>query len=160
MRMLNFKFDKKLWILIISSVIILTCGGVFLYVINSQRVLTKSEYVKEAIYQKDDFEDLFDVYFDQIVSYNGTKEATEKLEDTADKFTVFVEQLKEKLGPKVPREAASHYESMMKAYEIYLEAVDMYKKAVPKPIGEERTILLKEAEEKLQEARTAMKNLK
>ena len=89
-----------------------------------------------------------------------TKESTEKLEDTANKFGKFVEALKKQLGPKVPSEASSHYQSMMAAYDIYLEAVDMYKKAVPKPLGEERSKLLKEAENKMNEAKEAMKNIK
>lgn len=158
--MKKIELNKKWWTLIISAIIILVAGGVFLFIYNSHRVFTKSEYIKEVTYQKEDFDDLMNKYFDQIVSYNGTKEATEKLENTANKFSEFVEELKKQLGPKVPAEASSHYKSMMAAYDIYLEAVDMYKKAVPKPLGEERTTLIKEAETKMNEAKDAMKNIK
>ena len=151
---------KKMWIAIVSAIVILVGGGILLFVINSHRVLTKSEYIKEVTFQKEDFDDLMNKYFDQIISYNGTKEATEKLENTAAKFNTFVDELKKQLGPKVPAEASSHYQSMMNAYDIYLEAVNMYKNAVPKPLGEERNSLLKDAENKLNEAKEAMKNLK
>lgn len=158
--MKKIKLTKKWWTLIISAIIILVVGGVLLFIYNSNRVFTKSEYIKEVTYQKEDFDDLMNKYFDQIVSYNGTKESTEKLENTANKFGEFVEELKKQLGPKVPSEASSHYQGMIAAYDIYLEAVDMYKKAVPKPLGEERTSLLKEAENKMNEAKEAMKNIK
>lgn len=158
--MKKIKLTKKWWTIIISAIIILVAGGVFLFIYNSNRVLTKSEYIKEVTFQKEDFDDLMSKYFDQISAYNGTKESTEKLESTANKFGEFVEELKKKLGPKVPSEASNHYKSMMAAYDTYLEAVDMYKKAVPKPLGEERTTLLKEAEQKMSEAQDAMKNIK
>lgn len=160
MQKLNFKMNKNRWIILIFTLAILIGGGIFLFMVNSSRVLTKSEYVKEAVFQKEDFEDLLDNYLDQVVSYNGTREATEKLENTATKLTEFVTKLRNELGPRVPKEASGHYDSMIKAYEMYVESVDMYKKAVPKPGGEERNTLLKEAGEKLKEAKEAMKNLK
>lgn len=156
----KIKLTKKWWIAIISAIIIVLCGGIFLYVLNSNRVLTKSEYIKEVAFQKEDFDVLLNKYLDQVISYNGTKEATEKLENTASKFKQFVEELKKKLGPKVPSEARNHYQNMISAYDEYLEAVDMYKKAVPKPLGEERDTLLKEAQDKLRAAKESMKNLK
>ncbi len=158
--MKKIKLTKKWWTVIISAIIVLAVSGVFLFIYNSNRVLTKAEYIKEVTYQKEDFDDLLSKYFDQITSYNGTKESTEKLESTANKFGEFVAELKKQLGPKVPSEASSHYNSMMAAYDMYVEAVDMYKKAVPKPLGEERTALLKEAENKMVEAKEAMKNIK
>ncbi|MBR2578904.1 MAG: hypothetical protein IKE41_02060 [Clostridia bacterium] len=158
--MKQIKLTKKWWTIIISAIIVLVAGGVLLFVYNSHRVLTKSEYIKEVTFQKEDFDDLLSKYFDQISSYNGTKESTEKLEATANKFSEFVEELKKQLGPKVPSEASGHYRSMMAAYDIYLEAVNMYKKAVPKPLGEERTTLLNEASQKMNEAQDAMKNIK
>ena len=158
--MKKIKLTKKWWAVIISAIIILVAGGVLLFIFNSHRVLTKSEYIKEVTFQKEDFDDLLSKYFDQISSYNGTKESTEKLESTANKFGEFVEELKKQLGPKVPAEASNHYKSMMAAYDTYLEAVDMYKKAVPKPLGDERTELLNEASQKMNEAGEAMKNIK
>ena len=158
--MQKIRLTKKWWIIIISAVAVLLGGAILLFAINSHRVLTKSEYIKEVTYQKEDFDDLLNKYFDQMTSYNGTKEATEKLEHTAAKFNTFVEELKKQLGPKVPSEASSHYQSMIKAYEIYLDAINSYKNAVPKPIGEERNTLIKEADAKIKEAEEAMKNLK
>ena len=115
--MKKIKLTKKWWIIIISAIVVLVGGGILLFAINSHRVLTKSEYVKEVTYQKEDFDDLLSKYLDQVTSYNGTKNATEKLENTAAKFTTFVEELKKQLGPKVPIEASRHYENMIKAYE-------------------------------------------
>ena len=74
-------------------------------------------------------------------------------------FPKFVSNLEEKLGPRVPAEARSHYNQMMAAYKIYLEAIEMYKKAVPKNFGEERTTLINEAQNKLAEAKSAMQNI-
>ncbi len=158
--MKKIKLTKKWWTLIISAIIVLVAGSVFLFIYNSHRVFTKSEYIKEVTFQKEDFDDLMNKYMDQVISYNGTKESTEKLESTANKFETFVDELKKQLGPRVPSEASGHYQGMMAAYDIYLDAVDMYKKAVPKPIGEERSTLLKEAEGKMREAKEAMKNIK
>ena len=49
---------------------------------------------------------------------------------------------------------------MRDAYKIYLEAIEMYKKAMPKKLSDERNQLLSEARNKLNEAKEAMKNLK
>ena len=45
-------------------------------------------------------------------------------------------------------------------YKIYLEAIEIYKKAMPKKLSDERNQLLSEARNKLNEAKEAMKNLK
>ncbi len=153
------KLEKKWIIAIIGVIIIGIAGFIFFYEKNSNKVFTRSEYIKEVIIQNQSFEDLLDKFLDQVVTYNGTKEATEKLENTAAKFSNFVNALKEKLRPKVPHDSRKHYDSMIAAYNIYLEAIEMYKKAVPKNLGEERTAQLKEAQDKLSEARKAMKNL-
>ncbi len=42
---------------------------------------------------------------------------------------------------------------------MYVEAINMYKKAVPKNLGEERSALISEAESKLSQAKKAMKEL-
>ena len=153
------KLEKKWIITIIGVIIVAIIGAVFFYEKNTNRVFTRTEYVKEVVIQNQSFEDLLDNFLDQVVTYDGTKAATEKLETTATKFENFVNALKEKLKPKVPYDSMSHYEKMIAAYNIYLEAIDMYKKAVPKNLGEERTTQIREAENKLTEARKAMKNL-
>lgn len=153
------KLEKKWIITIVSVIIVVVIGAVFFYEKNSNRVFTRTEYIKEVIIQNQSFEDLLDNFLDQVVTYDGTKDETEKLENTATKLHNFVDALKEKLGPKVPHDSKSHYDNMMAAYNIYLDAIDMYKKAVPKNLGEERTTQMRDAENKLTEARKAMKNL-
>ena len=49
---------------------------------------------------------------------------------------------------------------MLDAYKIYLEAVELYRKALPKKLSDERNQLLTEARNKLSQAKEAMKNLK
>lgn len=157
---LNELSKKKKWILATIGVIIIAIiGTVFFYEQNSTKVFTRSEYIKEVVVQNQSFEDLLYKYLDQVVTYNGTAEATEKLETTAAKFQNFVTALQEKLGPRVPYDCKTHYTNMIAAYNIYLEAIELYKKAVPKNLGDERATLMKEAEDKLTDARAAMKNL-
>ena len=151
---------NKSWIIVALLLVVAVVGVIFFYEKNSVKVFTKSEYVKEVIVQNQDFENALDRFLDQVSSYNGSKASTENLEKTADKFTEFVKALEEKLGPRVPHESRDHYNQMIAAYKIYLEAIDMYKRYVPKKLGEERESLIKEADAKLNEARTAMKNIK
>lgn len=155
-----FKLSKK-QIIIVSSVFVLVLAAIAYFVFENRtdRVFTKSEYIKEVVVQNDNFNDLLDKFLDQTTSYNGTKEATEKLENTANKFSEFVAALKIKLGPKVPHESAEHYKAMMEVYDIYLEAISMYKKAVPKNLGEDRTKEIGQAAKKLMQAEEAMKNI-
>lgn len=157
---MTFKMDKKKWIIAVVSVVFLAIiGTIFYFEKIAPKVFTKNEYIKEVIIQNKDFDKVLDSYLDQVVSYNGSKESYEKFIATSEKFPKFVSDLEEKLGPRVPAEAKSHYNQMMDAYKIYLEAIEMYKKAVPKNFGEERTALLKEAQDKLSEAKSAMKNI-
>ena len=152
--------QKKKWILATVGVIIVAIAGVvFLYEKNSTKVFTRSEYIREVVVQNQSFEDLLDKYLDQVVTYDGTAGATEKLESTAAKFSGFVTALEEKLGPRVPYDCKKHYTNMIAAYKVYLGSIELYKKAVPKNLGDERATLMKEAENKLTEAREAMKNL-
>lgn len=154
--------DKKSKNWIIGLVLFLTIsiiGAIVYYEKMTPKVFTKAEYVKEVIIQNQDFEKALDSFLDQVFSFNGSQASTEKLENTATKFPEFVEKLETKLEPRVPHESKSHYDNMIAAYKIYLEAIDMYRKAVPKNLGEERTTLINEAKSKLEEARQAMKNL-
>lgn len=157
---MTFKMDKKKGIIAVVSVVILAIiGTIFYFEKIAPKVLTKNEYIKEVIIQNKDFDKVLDNYLDQVVSYNGSKESYEKFIATSEKFPKFVSDLEEKLGPRVPTEARDHYNQMMAAYKIYLEAIEMYKKAVPKNFGEERTTLIKEAQDKLAEAKSAMQNI-
>lgn len=154
------KRNKKFVIGIIAAVVLALVGGIFLFERMSVKVFTKSEYIKEVIIQNRDFETAFDSFLDQVYSYDGSKAATEKVQVTAEKFPQFVSDLEEKLGPRVPGEVRNHYNQMIAAYKIYLEAIDLYKRAVPKNLGEERDTLMKQAGDKVEEAKNAMKNLK
>ncbi len=154
------QISKKWIIVVLILAVIGSIGAIFFYEKTSTRVFTKSEYIKEVIVQNQDFESALDSFLDQVASYNGSASSTEKLENTASKFPEFVKDLEEKLGPRVPHESKSHYTQMISAYKIYLEAIDMYKRYVPKNPGDERSALIKEADSKLAEAYEAMKNIK
>ncbi|MBQ3093027.1 MAG: hypothetical protein IJC57_02080 [Clostridia bacterium] len=153
------KSTKKRWI--ISLVIALLAGlvGYIIYYFCVPRVFTRAEYIKEVVIQNRDFEKSVDKFLDQVISYNGTKESLDNLKNSASKFTEFVEELEKKLKPKVPNDSKKHYEQMISAYNIYLEAIDMYLRYTPKALGDERNELLKQAGTKLTEARDAMKNI-
>lgn len=158
--MKSFKLEKK-WIILISGAIILCVVGlVFFYQKNVPTTFTQTEYIKEVIVQNQSFNNTLDNFLDEVSSYTGSKEDTEKLENTANKLKNFVSELEKQLGPRVPSTSKEHYQKMMDAYNVYLEGIDMYKKAVPKNLGDERNAQIKEAQDKIFEARNQMKNLK
>ena len=154
------KMNKKLVLGIAAAVILVLVGGIFFFEKTSVKVFTKSEYVKEVIVQNKAFETSLDNFLDQVYAYDSSKAATEKFQTTAEKFPKFVSDLEEKLGARVPSEVRPHYDQMIAAYKVYLEAIDLYKRAVPKNIGEERETMMKEAAEKLSQAKEAMGSLK
>ena len=148
------------WIISILGVVILAvAAALFIYDRTSVKVFTQPEYVKEVLYQKTSFDDLMDKYLDQVQTYDSSREATEKLQDTSTRLINFVSALEEKLGPKVPHVSKNHYEKMIAAYKIYLEAVNIYQKSLPKNLGDEKTALLNDAETKFLEAKHAMDTL-
>lgn len=158
--MKSLKLQKK-WIILISGAIILCVVGlVFFYQKNVPTTFTQTEYIKEVIVQNQSFNNTLDNFLDEVSSYTGSKEDTEKLENTANKLKNFVSELEKQLGPRVPSTSKEHYQKMMDAYNVYLEGIDMYKKAVPKNLGDERNAQIKEAQDKIFEARNQMKNLK
>lgn len=158
--MKSLKLQKK-WIILISGAIILCVVGlVFFYQKNVPTTFTQTEYIKEVIVQNQSFNNTLDNFLDEVSSYTGSKEDTEKLENTANKLKNFVSKLEKQLGPRVPSTSKEHYQKMMDAYNVYLEGIDMYKKAVPKNLGDERNAQIKEAQDKIFEARNQMKNLK
>lgn len=158
--MKSFKLEKK-WIILISGAIILCVVGlVFFYQKNVPTTFTQAEYIKEVIVQNQSFNNTLDNFLDEVSSYTGSKEDTEKLENTANKLKNFVSELDKQLGPRVPSTSKEHYQKMMDAYNVYLEGIDMYKKAVPKNLGDERNAQIREAQDKIFEARNQMKNLK
>lgn len=154
------KSKRNLILTIVSFVVLGLIAFICCYEFMTPKVFTKSEYIKEVVVQNKDFSNVLEEFLDQVYSYNGTKAANEKLYSTAEKFPKFVKLLEEKLGPKVPKDAKDHYEKMIAAYKIYLDAIEKYKNAVPKDFGDERNALLQEAKNKLNEAKTAMKNIK
>jgi len=158
---MGFLKGRKNWILTLVSVIVLgLIAFICYYEFTVPKVFTKSEYIKEVVIQNKDFSKVLEDFLDQVYSYNGTKSATDKIYSTAEKFPKFVSLLEEKLGPRVPNDAKEHYEKMIAAYKIYLDAIEKYKNAVPKEFGDERSALLKEAKERLNEAQANMKNIK
>ena len=157
---LNKLSKKTKWIISITAVILVAIIGVILYQKSANRIFTQPEYVKEVIIQNENFNNLLDEFLDQVENYNGTVEATKKLEETAGRFNTFYDGLETKLKPHVPSTSKEHYNQMIDAYKIYLESVELYKKALPKKLSDERNQLLAEARNKLSQAKEAMKNLK
>ena len=157
---LNKLSKKTKWIISITAVILVAIIGVILYQKSANRIFTQPEYVKEVIIQNENFNNLLDEFLDQVENYNGTVEATKKLEETAGRFNTFYDGLEAKLKPHVPSTSKEHYNQMIDAYKIYLESVELYKKALPKKLSDERNQLLAEARNKLSQAKEAMKNLK
>lgn len=158
--MKSFKLEKKWIILVFGAIILCVVGLVFFYQKNVPTTFTQAEYIKEVIVQNQSFNNTLDNFLDEVSSYSGSKEDTEKLENTANKLKNFVNELEKQLGPRVPSTSKEHYQKMMDAYNVYLEGIDMYKKAVPKNLGDERNTQIKEAQNKILEAKTQMKNLK
>lgn len=157
---LNKLSKKTKWIISITAVILVAIIGVILYQKSANRIFTQPEYVKEVIIQNENFNNLLDEFLDQVENYNGTVEATKKLEETAGRFNTFYDGLETKLKPHVPSTSKEHYNQMIDAYKIYLESVELYRKALPKKLSDERNQLLAEARNKLSQAKEAMKNLK
>lgn len=157
---LNKLSKKTKWIVSISAVILVIAAGIFLYQKSSTKVFTQPEYVKEVVIQNENFNNLLDEFLDQVANYNGTVESTKKIEETASRFNTFYNGLETKLKPRVPSSSKDHYNQMLDAYKIYLDAVEIYKKALPKKLSDERNQLLSDARNKLNEANEAMKNLK
>lgn len=154
------KNNTKKWWIIIASALILVVLGLFLFNrTTTSGVFTKAEYIKEVVVQNEQFESVLDNFLDQVSSYNGSKAATEKLNNTASKFTDFVNELEKNLGPRVPLDSKQHYDEMISAYKLYLEAIEAYRTSVPKNLGEERNTLIAEAKKKLEKAQEAMKNI-
>ena len=158
--MKSFKLEKKWIILVFGAIILCVVGLVFFYQKNFPTTFTQAEYIKEVIVQNQSFNNTLDNFLDEVSSYSGSKDDTEKLENTANKLKNFVNELEKQLGPRVPSTSKEHYQKMMDAYNVYLEGIDMYKKAVPKNLGDERNTQIKEAQNKILEAKTQMKNLK
>lgn len=151
---------NKKWIITVAVFLGLCSIGIgFLYYKHATRHFTRSEYIKEVIIQNDDFNNLIDEFLDKVSSYSGTQEDIEKVENSAGKITEFVSVLKEKLGPRVADDSKEHYDKMIKAYDMYIEAIEMYKRTTPKNAGPERSQQMYEAQQKLIEAQNAMKSL-
>ncbi|MBR0423226.1 MAG: hypothetical protein IJJ04_01085 [Clostridia bacterium] len=151
---------KTKWIVFLSAIVVVIIAGVFLYQKSTTKVFTQQEYVKEVIIQNDNFNNLLDEFLDQVANYNGTVESTKKIEETASRFNTFYNGLETKLKPRVPSSSKDHYNKMLDAYKTYLDAIEMYKKALPKKLSDERNQLLSDARNKLNEAKETMKNLK
>lgn len=131
-----------------------------IYKRNSGQIFTQPEYIKEVIIQKEAFDDLKDKFLDQVETYNGTKEADRKVDEALSNAEKFVTNLAKKLEPRVPNESKSHYESMMKAYRKYIEAMKYYQSVLPEKLSDERSNEIQTAEQKIHDADQEMLNLK
>jgi hypothetical protein len=150
---------KKLWTIIIcASFGIIVAVVMFCWFQFGGHTFTKPEYIREVVIQSKNFEGVMDDFLDQVDTYNGTEESDERIEYAAQKAAIFVENLRSLLGPKVPGDAREHFKNMMLAYDMYLESIDLYKEALPKPLGEERNNGIKKAGEKFAQARETMKS--
>ena len=144
---------------IFSILLILSC--LFLSACNnSEKNLTEPEYMKTVIVQKSNFDDILDNFLDQVENFDGSPEATERLNKLADSAEEFVATLNRTLGPVIPESSASHYQSMMDAYDMYLEGIRLYKENYPKELSDERNEAINLAEKKFHDAKEAMMNIK
>lgn len=126
---------------------------------NKQK-LTRPEYIKEVVVLKSKFDDMIGDFLDQVDTYSGTKESTQRLNSLAEQLESYVRYIKDNLGPIVPEESKKHYDDMMLSYNIYLESVNIYKENLPKDLGDERNNAISLAESKLKQANDAMMNIK
>lgn len=122
--------------------------------------ITTSEYTKEVVVQNTKFNSSLDQVLDQIETYNGSESSKERLNRLIDDTLAIINYIKNDLGPKVPSENYSHYESMLKAYDLYKEGLELYKNNIPAPLSDERKQNIQLAENKFEEAKSALKNLK
>jgi hypothetical protein len=155
------KITKKKIITAVLIVILAVAGGVFFYLyIKRQPPFTQPEYIKEVVLQKDDFDDIRDNFLDTAEVYSGTNEDNARIIKLYNQAVNFVKLLNEKLGPKVPSASKEHFKGMMQAYQQYLNAMEIYKTALPKPLSDNRNAEIKKAKEGIRSANSAMLNLK
>lgn len=128
--------------------------------LNQPSKITTSEYTKEVVVQNQKFNNSMDEISDQVETYNGSESAKERLNKLIDNSLEIINYLKNDLGPKVPSENLDHYKSMMDAYDLYREGLELYRDNVPKPLSDERKNSLKEAENKFEKGKEALKNIK
>lgn len=141
--------------------VLLAIGCAFLAACNnSQKLLTEPEYMKTVVVQKSNFDDIIDNFLDQVEIYDGTPQSTERLNKLADNAEEFVTTLNRTLGPVVPEGSKEHYESMIDAYDMYIEGIRIYKENLPKELNDERDEAIGLAEKKFHDAQEMMMNIK
>ncbi len=128
--------------------------------LNQPSKITASEYIKEVVVQNQKFNNSIGDVLDQVETYNGSEDAKERLNKLIDNSLEIINYLKNDLGPRVPPESSEHYKSMMEAYNLYREGLEIYRDNVPKPLSDERKNNLKEAENKFEKGKEALKNIK
>ena len=119
-----------------------------------------AEYMKEVVTQNAKFNNSLDEVLDQVETYNGSQTAQERLNTLIDNSVNIIEYLQNDLGSKIPDEASEHYNSMIKAYILYKEGLELYRKYVPAPLSDERKNNIKAAEDKFEQALQQLKNIK
>lgn len=140
------------------------CGLLLLFLNNcsfqQNEKITMAEYMKEVVEYNTKFNNAIDEVLDQIETFSGSETAKERLNTLLNNAVNIIEYLQNDLGPKIPAEASKHYSSMMEAYMLYKDGLEIYRKYVPVPLGEERKNNLKTAEDKFEQALQKLKNIK
>lgn len=139
--------------------------GLFLIFLNgcsfqNNKKITMAEYMKKVVECNAKFNNEIDEILDQIETYSGTESAKERLNNLIDSAISIIDYLKNDLGSKIPDEAEKHYKSMMEAYNLYKEGLELYRSSVPAPLGDERKNNIKSAEDKFEQALQKIKNIK
>lgn len=145
---------KRLIFCIIMSIVLTACS------FGQSPKITVPEYTKEVVLQNTKFNASIDEVLDQIETYNGSQESLDRLNKLIESSLNIINYLRDDLGPKVPNESIEHYKSMIGAYTLYQEGLELYRDNVPKPLNEERDNNIKSAENKFEEGKNALKNIK
>ena len=121
---------------------------------------TTAEYTKEIVVQNTKFNSALEEISDQIDTFNGSDASKQRLTKLIDDALAIIEYIKNDIKQKVPDENYAHYESMVKAYDLYKEGLELYKANVPAPLSEERKNNLRLADSKCEDGKNALKNIK
>lgn len=145
-----------LWYMIFVTII---CLGLGIYYFRTGQKMSAPEYTKEIVVQNTKFNNMLNEIFDQAETYNGSKESKERLDKLIENALEIIYYLKG-LGSSISQEYASHYKQMIGAYEMYEEALHLYKESIPMSLSDKRNDNIKLAEKKFEEAKNAIQSIK
>ncbi len=159
----KFLKEKKIIIIAISTAIVAILIGIFLFFrMQSKKriVFTEPEYLKEIILQKENFDGICDNFLDIADTFSNSQTDIKNLELRYNQAKKFVDLLETRLSPMVPEKSKNHFKNMMAVYRNYLEALEVYKNALPMELGEDRNTEIDRAANMFKECSDSFKNLK